>query len=277
MCYNVSFEVYLQNILDAFPGTLVDAELQDYFPTAPYVNGFDHKMHPVMVTGRKDGQRHLASMMWGFVPNWVKNMEEAARMWNGYKDESGKYRPGIITLNAIGEEMLDKPMYKDAAANRRCIVFADAFYEWHHHFPIGKRGARLKTAVKYPHLVSIRNNPYPFMMIAGIWSPWRHTEVDTSTGEVKEMTTPTFSIVTTAANELMAKIHNSKKRMPCILTKSLAEEWISEALPAQRIKEIAAHQYPASEMEAYTIAKDFQELSNPKERFEYVDWDGEMC
>jgi hypothetical protein len=30
-------------------------------------------------------------------------------------------------------------------------------------------------------------------------------------------------------------------------------------------------------MEAYTIAKDFQELSNPKERFEYVDWDGEMC
>lgn len=277
MCYHVSFEVSLQKILEVFPDLLIDSKLSEYFLSASYVNGFDHRMHPVMLTGRKDGKRHLAEMMWGFIPNWVRNMEEAARMWNGYKDETGKFKPGIITLNAIGEEMLSKPMYKDAALNRRCVVFVDGFYEWHHYYPLGKRGERLKTAVKYPHHIRLKNNPQPFIMMAGIWNAWRHTDVDTSTGEVTEQVTPTFSIVTTAANELMAKIHNSKKRMPCILTKEQAEEWILEGLPADRITSIATSQYPAVNMEAYAVAKDFQEAADPRAPFTYVEWDGEFC
>lgn len=277
MCYHVSFEVQLEKIMEILPGLVVDPQLQLDFPSAAYVNGFDHGMHPVMVTSRKDGQRHLAPMMWGFVPNWVKTMEDAVKMWNGYKEQSGKYKPGIITLNAIGEEMFDKPMYKDAALNRRCVIFVDGFYEWHHYFPIGKKGQRLKTAVKYPHHIFIRNNPYPFMMFAGIWNAWRHTEVDTDTGEVKEITTPTFSVVTTAANELMAKIHNSKKRMPTILTKELAEEWISDGLSKERIIQIAATQHPAELMEAYSVPKDFQEINEPRQKHVYEDWDGVFC
>jgi putative SOS response-associated peptidase YedK len=168
-------------------------------------------------------------------------------------------------------------MYKDAALNRRCVVFVDGFYEWHHYFPIGKKGGRLKTAVKYPHHIRLKENPYPFIMMAGIWNPWRHSEVDTETGELTETVTPTFSIVTTAANELMAKIHNSKQRMPCILTRELAEEWISEGLPKERITAIASQQYPAEQMEAYAVAKDFQESLHPKEAFVYEEWDGEFC
>jgi putative SOS response-associated peptidase YedK len=277
MCYHVSFEVQLEKIIEMLPGLVVDPELQLHFPFGAYINGFDHRMHPVMLTGRKDNQRHLASMMWGFIPNWVKTMEDAVKMWNGFKDDSGKYKQGIITLNAIGEEMFDKPMYKDAALNRRCVIFVDGFYEWHHYFPMGKKGQRLKTPLKYPHHIYIRNNPYPFMMLAGIWNPWRHTEVDTETGEVKEVVTPTFSIVTTAANALMQKIHNSKKRMPTILSKELAEEWIAEGLSKERISQIAATQHPAEMMEAYTVPKDFQEISNPKEKHVYEDWDGVFC
>jgi putative SOS response-associated peptidase YedK len=277
MCYHVSFEVKLQSIMDVFPDLVVDPQFQIEFQGAAYINGFDHRMHPAMLTSRKDGKRHLAPMMWGFLPNWVKTMEDAAKMWNGYKDESGKYKPGIITLNAIGEEMFDKPMYKDAALNRRCVIFVDGFYEWHHYFPIGKRGERLKTAVKYPHHIRVLNNPLPFIMMAGIWNPWRHTEVDQETGEIKEVTTPTFAIVTTAANELMAKVHNSKKRMPTILTKELAEEWILDGLTKERILEIAGHQYPAEFMEAYAVRKDFQEVGDPKQRHEFSDWDGVFC
>jgi len=278
MCYHISFEVKLESITDIFPDLVVDPQLQMEFSTAAYINGFDHKMHPVMVTSRKDGKRHLAPMIWGFLPNWVKNYEEANKMWNGGYDEKGKYKPGIITLNAIGEEMFEKPMYKDAAQNRRCVIFVDGFYEWHHHFPMSKKGdKRLKTAIKYPHHIFIKDNPYPFMMFAGIWNPWRHTEVNKETGEVEELVTPTFAVVTTKAIGKLALIHNSKEREPVILTKELAEEWIQDGLSKERILEIAAHQYPDEMIEAYPVHKDFQQNNDPKTQHAYPDWDGTFC
>lgn len=274
MCYHVSLNVPAESILQVFPDLKFDPRLPlDFLPTA-YVNGFDHKMQPVMLTSRKDGTRHLASMMWGYLPSWVKNMDEATRLWNGYKDDNGKFRPGLITLNAVGEEVLEKPMYKDAALHRRCIVFADGFYEWHHHYPIGKNGQPLKTAVKYPHFIKLKENPHPFIMMAGIWNPWKHQVVSMETGELTEAVEPTFAILTTAANALMEKIHNSKKRMPVILDQSQAERWISEGLTTDEIQSLATTQFPANRMEAYSIARDFQQLADPKERFHYEEWTG---
>jgi putative SOS response-associated peptidase YedK len=40
------------------------------------------------------------------------------------------------------------------------------------------------------------------------------------------MTQQSFAILTTAANELMAKVHNSAKRMPIIITPTAEEEWL---------------------------------------------------
>ena len=76
-----------------------------------------------------------------------------------------------------------------------------------------------------------------YFFIAGIWQPWK----DTETGEYIE----TFSIVTTAANKLMERIHNSKKRMPTILTEDLAWEWLFGNPDEERITEIARYQFPA--------------------------------
>ncbi len=99
--------------------------------------------------------------------------------------------------------------------------------------------------------------------MAGIWQPWK----DLETGEYIE----TFAIVTTAANTLMEQIHNSKKRMPTILTEDLAWEWLFADISEGRIKEIGQFQFPAEQMEVCTIAKDFREALDPTERFEYVD------
>ncbi|HEX6913636.1 MAG TPA: SOS response-associated peptidase [Chitinophagaceae bacterium] len=277
MCYHISLHVNPETIGDVFPGTIFDPLLEESYHPADYMNGFDHKMVPVLLTGRKDGKRHLAPMMWGFLGSMARNFEDARRFWNGYKDETGKWKQGYITLNATGEDLLEKKMYKDAALHRRCIVFADGFYEWYHHHPIGRKGERLKTVVKYPHHIQLKDRSQPLMMFAAIWNPWRHTEVNTGTGEIQELVTPTFAIITTAANELMSRIHNSKQRMPVILNRDLAEEWIREGLTEQRIREIATWQYPSELMEAYTIAKDFQQLANPRERFEYPEWDGVFC
>jgi putative SOS response-associated peptidase YedK len=277
MCYHISFEVKLESVLDYFPDLIVDSQLEVEFPTAAYINGFDHGMHPVMLTGRKDGKKHLAQMMWGFLPNGVKNFEEAEKFWNGYKDENGKWNKGFITLNAVGEELFDKKLYSDAALNRRCVVFVDGFYEWHHYFPIGKKGQTLKTPIKYPHHIYLKDNPMPFFMLAAIWNPWRHEEVNKETGEIEMIVTPTFAISTTKANEPMGKIHNSKGRMPTILTKELAEEWIKDGLTQERITEIATYQYPAEQMGAHTIPRDFKEITTPKSKHVYPEFQTEFC
>ena len=59
-----------------------------------------------------------------------------------------------------------------------------------------------------------------YFHIAGLYDQW----VETSTGEIFN----TFSIVTTDANDLLAVIHNSKKRMPVILDRQSEKRWISQ-------------------------------------------------
>jgi len=47
--------------------------------------------------------------------------------------------------------------------------------------------------------------------------------VNKETGEIVK----SYTIVTTEANELMSEIHNSKKRMPVILSRENENEWIN--------------------------------------------------
>lgn len=236
------------------------------FLNKPLHIGFDYSNTPVLkrIEGKEDFD--IIEMEWGFLPEpnkwpFIKTREDALRMRHGYKDPNGKFTPPITTLNAVSEEMLlPNKMYRDAALKRRCLVLSTGFYEWRHVFPKNKKtGAPLKTAVKYPYRIKVKDREYFFM--AGIWQPWK----DTETGEYVE----TLAIVTTAANSLMKQVHNSKERMPTILSEDLAWEWLFGDLPENRIKEIGQYQYPADEMEVYTLPKDFREALDPTEPYEY--------
>lgn len=238
--------------------------IADYdFLNNPLLTGFDYSHHPVLKqqAGREDFD--LVQMEWGFIPSYLKNREAVNNMRFGYKDENGQFRPPITTLNAVSEELLfPRKIFRQAALTRRCLVLSTGFYEWRHVFPVSKKtGKPVKTAVKYPYHITVRDKPYFF--IAGVWQPW----TDQSTGGYVE----SFAIVTTAANALMEQVHNSKRRMPTILTEDLAWEWLLGDLTEARITEIARFQYPAAEMEAYTIAKDFREALEPAAPFVYED------
>jgi putative SOS response-associated peptidase YedK len=199
-------------------------------------------------------------MEWGFLPFYLRSREEVEKFRKGYKDDKGKFHPGLTTLNAKGEELLlPGKIFRDAALKRRCLVPASYFFEWRHVHRIGKKGLPLKTAKKYPYTISLRD--IDLFFIAGIWQPW----TDKQTGEV----TDTFALITTDANSLMKQIHNSKERMPAILPIQLAEEWITDGLTEIQIKEIATYQIPASDMEAHTIRKDFRESADPLAYFNY--------
>jgi putative SOS response-associated peptidase YedK len=152
------------------------------------------------------------------------------------------------TLNAKGETLLTSRMFSKAARERRCLMLSSGFYEWRHY-----RGKA------YPYFISVKDKD--LFYIAGVWQPW----TDRNSGEHMI----TFALVTTKANELMAKVHNKRKRMPVILTDELAQEWMQKDLDEERIREVATYQFPPEDMEAYTIRKDFREALDPKEPFDY--------
>ena len=225
--------------------------------------GFDYNMNAVLkpIAGKEDFE--IVQMEWGFIPHYLKSREDVFKMRNGYKDSAGTFRPAMITLNATCEElMMPGKIYREAALKRRCLILSTGFFEWRHIYPLNKRnGVPLKTAIKYPYYISLKDQEYFYM--AGIWQPW----TDKSTGEYVE----SFAIVTTKANTLMEQIHNSKKRMPAILKEDLAYEWLFSELDEKRILEIAATQYPSDAMQACTIAKDFRNALEPALPFQFED------
>lgn len=186
----------------------------------------------------------VVSAHWEFIPPWIKDdaaLKEARKQ-------------GIPWLNATCEKLLESKMFRDAALKRRCLVLASHFFEWRGFKPDGE-----KKDIKYPYAIEVSDADYFYM--AGIWQPW----TDKSTGEVID----TFAIVTTKANELMAEVHNSKKRMPTILPEDLAYRWIMDDLTEDEIKEISSFQLSSELMKAHTIPKDFKILEDPTQEYTY--------
>ena len=228
--------------------------------------GFDYDQNAVLKRIPEKEDFDIVKMEWGFLPDsWfgkpIDTREKAERFRNGFPNLADKMESGITTLNAMGEELLlPGKIYRDSALKRRCLVLSTGFFEWRHIYRTNKKtGLPLKTPDRYPYYISLKDKSYFYM--AGIWKPW----TDKATGEHFE----TNAIITTKATKWMAQIHNSKNRMPTILNDDLAYEWLFGDLDEKRILEIAATQYPAEEMQACTIAKDFREVLEPTKEFRY--------
>ena len=150
-------------------------------------NAFQYPKTPV-ITNREADKIQLFN--WGLIPVWAK-------------DDTIKK----MTLNARIETIAEKPAFKGSIKNR-CLILADGFYEWQWLDPKGKN--------KQKYLITLPDDDA--FAFAGLWSEW----IDKSTGELLK----TYTILTTEANGLMSKIHNSKKRMPIIVSKETEKKWL---------------------------------------------------
>lgn len=233
----------------------LEKELKNYFlQDKPVQHGYDYRDWPI-IRPTADGKDITIDMVhWEFIPPFVHD-----------EIELKEYRKRQMWLNAKSENLFvndqgKRSMWADAAINRRCLVLSSGFYE-HRHLPmIGKKNQVLKLTEKVPYHISLRNSPGYFFM-AGIWQNW--------TNQSRGLSADTFAIVTTEANSLMRQIHNSKNRMPCILTEDLAYEWIQPGLTKERILEIAKFQIPSELMIANTVDKQFKFKDNPAEEVIY--------
>jgi len=220
----------------------LEKAVRDYdFLDVDVHNGFNYPPCAIAIATDDKRDFELVQAQWGFVPGKMS------------ADEAIAFRRKLTTLNFKGENLFVSEtgkwsMWKDAARKRRCLVLSTGIVESRHVPKIGKKGQELKETIKYPYQVGLKDHEY--FWLPGLYSDW----VNTDTGEV----TKTFAIGITKANELMKQVHNSKLRMPCILTDELAWEWLMGDLSDDRITEIAMTQIPSGLMERCTIGPEYR-------------------
>lgn len=148
---------------------------------------------------------------WGLVPSWAKDTSMGARL-----------------INARSETVAEKPAFRQAFKQRRCIIPADGFYEW-----------QRTDGRKQPFFFHMRDErPFGF---AGLWEKW-----EGEGGRVVNSCT----ILTTEANEVLQPVHD---RMPVILHPEDYELWLNgDARQLDHIKEML-QPYPAREMVGYPV------------------------
>ena len=154
-------------------------------PVNGVYNGFSH---PNVNVVAQDSPKEIKHFMWGLIPSWAKD------------DDIKKY-----TLNARYETLKTKPSFKNA---KRCLIFADGFYEWKW---LDKQGKK-----KQKYLIEFPNSE--LFSFAGLYDQW----IDKQTGEIIN----SCSIVTTEAKGIMREIHNSKMRMPLVIENNQMYDWL---------------------------------------------------
>ena len=147
----------------------------------------------------------------------------------------------LTTFNAKAETLEQSKLFAPYFKGSRCLVPADAFYEWKKTFTTKEvRGGTKQVLEKQPMCIRMVDEA-PFMF-AGLFSVWKSPD-----GEEH----PTFSIITTEPNELVADIHN---RMPVILHENDFDRWLDRNYPDTASLNKLLVPYPASRMKAYRVS-----------------------
>lgn len=244
----------------------LEREIKKYnFLNQGVIDGFTDAPIAVLVPTENKTNFDIVQMEWGYAPHYIEDREALAKLRNGYMD-NGKWIQGKPNLNVKSENLFksentNRPsIFKEGAVSGRCLVLSTGFFEWQHVFRANKiTGKPVKKADTYPYYIGLKDHAYFYM--AGVYRGW----TDRLTGEHVN----TVAIVTAPANHLMTHIHNSKKRMPTILTDELAWKWMMEELSEAEIMEVASTQHDWEQMEYCTVAKDFKAKLEPEEHFMY--------
>jgi len=140
-------------------------------------------------------------------------------------DKNSRNDPGYTGSNAI----FLKPAFRKPIQFQRCLVIADAYYEW--------------SDQNKPYLVFLQNKKRPFAF-AGLYDQWKNPDT-------KE-TVFSFTIITTTANPLLQSI--GIKRMPVILSRSEEMEWIRASNHLSDVLRLL-NAYPYEKMNAYPVSE----------------------
>jgi putative SOS response-associated peptidase YedK len=155
---------------------------------------------------RRDNQNMMVTCLWGLIPFWAKDPAIGAKL-----------------INARAETVAQKPSFKNAFLQRRCLIPSDGFYEWKSE---GKK--------KIPYSFSLKSGA-PFVF-AGLYEQWIAPD---------KKTVETCTIITTQANGVVEPVHD---RMPVIVPPVAQELWLNpEIKDPSRLLDILKP-YPGEEL-----------------------------
>lgn len=185
MCFSVNVNLVKEELEERY-----GADFPDKYRYQPsyYYHAFSLPEIPAVCSGTPE---KIELLRWGLIPPWVKNIDDANTI---------RYK----TFNARAETLNDKPSFSGSVRSKRCVIPVKGFFEWQH---AGRE--------KVPWYICHAGDE--ILSLAGLYSEW----TDRDTGENYR----TFTIITTEANEMMAVIHNSKKRMPAVLNREGEKIW----------------------------------------------------
>ncbi|MEZ5475447.1 MAG: SOS response-associated peptidase [Steroidobacteraceae bacterium] len=166
-------------------------------PFKPRYNICPTQFVPVVRTNDA-GSRELAQLYWGLIPFWAKEKSIGSRM-----------------INARAETVAEKPAFRAAFRQRRCVILADGYYEW-----------QAVAGGKQPYFIHARDRQ-PFAM-AGLWESWRERAG-------AEGVLESCAIITTAATPSVANVHD---RMPQILSGAALAAWLDAGTKVDSLGEL---------------------------------------
>lgn len=219
MCYHGGKTYGIDDLADYYEASN-PADIEEVWKPRYHESGFSHLPSPVVLPGNQFGY-----FLWGLIPHWVKTLDAKAVVLRRN------------TLNCISEEMFEKPSFRDAVKKgQRCLIPLTGFFETRHDDEKGKN--------KTPHYIFLPGQK--IFSVAGLYSIWTNRETD----EVYH----TYTMLTTAANPLMAKIHNTKKRMPVIIPREHEKDWLNPNLTKDDVLAFCKP-FDENKMEAYEVSK----------------------
>ena len=178
---------------------------------------------PIIRQHPKEPGRKLTLVRWGLIPSWAKDSSGAATM-----------------INARSETAATKPAFRDALMSRRCLVPADAFYEWQR---TGKS--------KQPFCFEVGDGE--LFAFAGLWDRWRAPDGSWLRS---------CSILTTTPNRLTATVHD---RMPVILDPGNYDPWLDPGMTNIEAASDLLKPFEAHLMRAYPVSPRVNNVANDDE------------
>lgn len=212
MCGRFTLNKKAKKLAEELPDIEVDEHIEPRFNIAP---------NQPVATVLNDRTHKMTFTQWGLIPHWAKDPNIAFQ-----------------TINARCETLLEKPSFKTPFKRKRCLIFADGYYEWR------KSARRGQGEPMYFRMQNKRAFAF-----AGLWDEWHDKEgglIITST------------IVTTEANFLTKGIHH---RMPVILNAEDYNLWLSYEDKQSKLEHLY-QPYPSDEMEVYEVSTKVNSTSN---------------
>lgn len=205
MCGRFSLSQSAETLSEVF-------QLDQVPPLEPHYNIAPSQQVAAVLVDQKSQKRQLKLLRWGLIPAWAKDVKLGAKL-----------------INARAETVTEKPSFRSAFKNRRCLILADGFYEWQ----------QLKGRKQPFYIHQKDNQPFAF---AGLWEHWQGPN---------DQVVDSCTILTTEPNELLRPLHN---RMPVVLKPEDYDLWLAADVHQPELLQPLLRPYASEEMKAYPVS-----------------------